>query len=279
MEGILLLRGGVVMLQVNLMGCFSMAVNGERVHADLGPSGQRMAAALFSQPGRLLRREWIAESFWPQLEEGKSRAALNSALWRLRRILCLEPESAGAKNLISVGDHIVLEEAPWLEVDALTISRTARLEERSAEPDLEDVLRAIELYQGPFLEGEDNDFFIEERERLHSCFVELAQGALKHHLRNRVWKQAIATCRNVLAHDPYREMFVRVLVAILCLDDRRVEAIRYCERWRNTLLADIGVEPMPGTLKVFDKIRTCSSEEDLADLEMTITSGLARSEF
>ncbi|MBD8891905.1 AfsR/SARP family transcriptional regulator [Roseibium litorale] len=238
-----------------------------------------MAAMLFSQPGRMLRREWIAESFWPQLEESKSRAALNSALWRLRRILCLEPESAGAKNLISVGDHIVLEEKPWLEVDALTISRTAKVEAHCAEPDLEYVLRAIDLYQGPFLDGEDSDFFIEERERLHSCFVELAQSALKHHLRNRVWKQAITTCRNVLAHDPYREMFVRALVAILCLDDRRAEAIRYCERWRNTLLADIGVEPMPRTLKVLEKIRRCSSEEDLADLETTIASGLAQSEF
>jgi DNA-binding SARP family transcriptional activator len=271
LEDVLLLQG-VVMLQVNLMGFFSVAVNGQRVHAELGQSGQRMAALLFSQPGRMRRREWIAESFWPGLDESKSRAALNSALWRLRRIISQEPESDGAKNLISVGDYVVFEDRPWLEIDAVEIRRAASLDGSGSKSDIEEVLRAIELYQGPFLEGEDSEFLTEERERLHSCFIELAQVALQHHVRNGAWKEAIVMCRNVLAQDPYREAFVRALVAILCLEDRRAEAIRYCEKWRRTLLADIGVGPMPRTQKMFDKIRACTTVEDLTDLEQLMVS-------
>ncbi|BCH27800.1 hypothetical protein MesoLjLb_75850 [Mesorhizobium sp. L-8-3] len=179
---------------------------------------------------------------------------------------------------MSIGDHVVLEAEPWFEVDALTISRTARHEGRAERPEIRDVLRAVELYQGPFLESEDAEFFVEERERLHSCFVELAHCALKHHMRARAWTEAIAICRKVLTHDPYREMFVRTLVALLCLDECRVEAIRYGERWRKTLLTEIGVEPMPETRRVFQQIRECAYDGDLVDLERTIATGLSVAE-
>jgi DNA-binding SARP family transcriptional activator len=156
------------MLQVSLLGTFDLALDGKRIHSDLGPSGQRMAAFLFAFPGRLHRRERLADLFWPDMNTERSRAALNSAIWRVRKILSCAKDSNGGSSLKTIGSDVILDSAPWLDVDVHRLDALSN--ELRGKRALDDsysqrLLTTLRLYGGPFLEREDTPVFIEERER------------------------------------------------------------------------------------------------------------------
>jgi DNA-binding SARP family transcriptional activator len=264
------------MLQVSLLGAFDLAVNKRRLRPDFGPAGQRMASYLFTYAGQRHCREHLADLFWPDLGLDRARAALNSALWRFRRILATEPESNGVKNLQSFGSHVVLEHAPWLQIDVQMLDSALR-GARSALASHDGVNRiamlkqAADLYRRPFLEQEDGDWILEERERIHSAFVKVCQSLMDEYLQIGEIDDAIVVCRRVLSFDPYRETFVRHVLVLLCLSDRRAEAIRFFERWRLSLKGELGIAPMPATLELADEIRRCETCKDVTSLQRRLS--------
>lgn len=230
-----------------------------------------MAAFLFAFPGRLHRRERIADLFWPEMNTERSRAALNSALWRLRKILGQEPCSNGGRNLRSIGDDVVLDQEPWLHVDSSAITDLAKKLAIGSEAATLAAIRAVvESYQGPFLDGEEDALFVEERERVHTCFVTLANNALAQYIREGRYGDAIAVCRKVLSFDPFREFFVRNMLGLLCLDEQRAEAARFFDRWQKALRVEIGVGPMPETVRLFHLIRQCDNHDDVESIRQTL---------
>lgn len=264
------------MLQVSLLGAFAVRVDGKQIHTDLGPSGRRLAAYLFSCPGRLHRRERIADLFWPELNAKRSRAALNSALWRLRKILCEEPDSEGGRNLRSIGDEVILEAEPWLQIDAQIITDLANqvglkstMFEAVPTPAIREV---VDLYREPLLDGEEDIFFVEERERVHTAFVALAHHLLSRYKSVDDYATAIVVCRKVLQFDPFREYFVRNLVGMLCLNEQRAEAAKFYMAWQEELRKEIGVGPMPETARFFQLVLNCDSHEDLARMKRSLCS-------
>lgn len=268
------------MLQVSLLGSFAITVDGRRIHSDLGPSGQRMAAFLFAFPGRLHRRERIADLFWRDMTIDRSRAALNSALWRLRKILSQDPCSNGGKSLRSIGDDVVLDPEPWIYVDARAICELAtRVTGCDADADqvkASDIKKVLDLYDGPFLDGEEEIVFLAEREMVHTSFVMLARYALDIYIAQEEYPDAIAVCRKVLLYDPYRESVVCDLLRLLCLNQQWAEAIRFFERWQKNLREDVEIRPMEETVQVLQQVRQCESHQDLEVIRSTLASGDGR---
>ena len=83
------------MLSVHMFGVLTISVYGQRIADDLGPSGRSLSGFLFQFIGRIHRRERLADQFWGHLDAERARAALNTALWRFRRILAQDPRSDG----------------------------------------------------------------------------------------------------------------------------------------------------------------------------------------
>jgi len=115
-----------------------------------------------------------------------------------------------------------------------------------------DLQVALERYHRPFLDGEDSSWAIEERERLHSLFVRAAMDLVRYFGPHRDTRPAYSWAR-VLTLDPYREAAARVLLILLCLDDRRGELCGFMSRWRKVLRQELGVEPMPATVELMKR--------------------------
>jgi DNA-binding SARP family transcriptional activator len=264
------------MMIVNLLGEFGISIDGCRVHSDLGRAGQRMAALLFAFPGRLHRRERIADLCWPDFGSERSRAALNSALWRLRQILCRDASSNRGQILRSINSDIVLEPQPWLKVDSCILEDTANQARRQVDicqtPCIKTVKSAIDLYHGHFLEQEDCEQFVEVRERIHTCFVNLSGLAIESYASASAYPDAICICRKVLTFDPFHELYVRRLIALLFLNEQRAEAIRFYEKWKQALHAEIGVDPMPNTARVGQQVRHCQSSVEVSQIRQVLFS-------
>jgi DNA-binding SARP family transcriptional activator len=205
---------------------------------------------------------------WPELDAERARRALNSAIWRLRKLLATEPESGRGENLQTIGSDMVLEPAPWLDIDAIALQEAAALvlKQPAAAQDtaiLNRIATVLHRSEGPFLDGDDSEWILEERERLHSLFLRAATVVACRLGMAGFYDDAIGLARRGLRFDPFREELVRDYLILLALDERRCEAIRYYDRWSKTLKAELDVTPLPATRLVMQEIRAIKDPECL----------------
>ncbi len=260
------------MLSVRMLGVFSISHDGERIADDLGPAGRVFSSYLFTFTDRVHRRERLADEFWGHLDPERARAALNTALWRLRKILARELRSEEGRNLQTHGSEVILEHASWLDVDTHRFDAACKqlLNHRNSNED-EDQLGAletvVETYAGPFLDGDDADWILEERERLHSLYARAACELVRSYGRAERYEEAIATSRRILAADPFRESIERDLAILLLLNGQRAEAVRHHHKWAAVFKRELGIDPMPETIELANEIRTGRIFERLAALK------------
>jgi DNA-binding SARP family transcriptional activator len=177
---------------------------------------------------------------------------LNTALWRLRKLLARDAHSDGGRNLRTTGSEVVLEPAPWLDIDThrfcagvmRLLKCPGALESEHSCRDLE---AAISAYGGPFLEGEDADWILEERERLRSLYVRAGSELVRLYGRSAHYDDGISIARLILATDPFRESIHRDLLVLLLLNG---------ERWSAMLRQELAIQPMPQTLQIVEEIRS-----------------------
>jgi DNA-binding SARP family transcriptional activator len=249
------------MLCVRMLGVLTVSVDGRRINDDLGPAGRLLSGYLFEYSDHVHRRERLVEMFWGRLDPDRARAAFNTALWRLRKLLAHEPRSEGGRNLQTHGAEIVLERAPWLTIDTHCFASavTQRMEPRSAGDVAARVSlleSAIQNYAGPFLDGEDADWILEERERLHTLYVRAESELMRCYGTNECYEDAIAAARRILVADPFREAVFRCLALLFVLNGQRGKALILYEQWRTAILAELGVDPMPQTVRLAEDIRS-----------------------
>jgi DNA-binding SARP family transcriptional activator len=267
---------GDSMLSVVLLGVFRIPKADTHTWADLGPAGRGLASYLLAFPGRPHRRERLGDTFWPELDQQRARAALNSAVWRLRKIFASEPNSEGGRNLRTVGSEMILDQTDWLDIDAQALEKAANLMRSRPDAldasDLDRLITALNRYEGPFLDGDDGDWVLEERERLHSLFIHTVIRVVHHLATGEHYHDAITLTRRALFSDPYREELVRDLLGLLALDARRAEALRYYDNWSKALNCELGIVPLPATRELLAQIRAIQSPEALASLSVHLFS-------
>jgi DNA-binding SARP family transcriptional activator len=251
----------IAMLNVALLGGASFSVDSHAARTDLGPAGRLLACYLFQFPGRAHRRERLADLFWGDLEPEKSRSALNTAVWRVRKILD-QACKGGGQHLLTLGNGIVMEVAEFIRVDTYALEEASRrVANCSSNPTFSsddecEIRAAVEAYFGPFLDGDDADWILQERERLHCLFVRTTLELMRMDVRRGEFERALDQGRKILALDPLRESVQRDVMLLLVLNGQRAEAIHTYQQLRAILKRDLGIEPMPDTKRLHHEIHS-----------------------
>lgn len=195
------------MIQVHMLGCYAIALGGKYLHCDLGANGRRLSAYLFSFPNRLHRRDRLIDLFWPDLAPNQACAALSTALWRLRRLLALGREEGEPRIVPTSAREVLLEVTDERIVDAhlfhSSAARALRSDAFGADPQL--LEGAVDLYSGPFLDGQDDDWILEEREHLHGLYVRALSELMRRHGGQQRYEDARQLPRRQgCRHRPFR---------------------------------------------------------------------------
>ncbi len=260
------------MFEANLLGVASFSVNGVILKTDLGRSGRLLACYLLAFMGRAHRRERLAALFWPELDERHAGGALSTALWRLRRLL--DQGRPGAGTLVAAdGPNIVLQRDPAVSVDSHALGDVAGFLRDLACPaalgpaDERRLADALDRYAGPFLDGDDGDWVVQERERLDTLAVGAGLGLMHLAARRRQDGRALAFGRRVLAIDPFHEAAHHDMMVLFVLTGQRPEALHSYRRFRDLLRDELSVEPIPEVRRLYAEIASGSladaSEDEL----------------
>jgi DNA-binding SARP family transcriptional activator/predicted ATPase len=202
------------------------------------------------------------------------RPALAGLLW------ADQPESAALANLRKALSDLRRHAGPWLEITphAVCLGRSdglwldvqafeaalADLDAAASAPveewrRLED---AIGLYAGDFLEGfyvrnapAFEEWTLGQRERLRQGVLRAYSALAAHHAANGRLAAAIQYTERLLALDPWHEEAHRQMMLLLLRGGQRSAALAQFEMCRLALGRELGVEPMPETVALYDQIR------------------------
>lgn len=249
------------MLNVTLLGEASFSVDGTMIKSELGPAGRLLACYLFEFIGRPHRRERLADLFWGELEPEKARSAMNTAVWRIRKMLDLGEEGNG-RRLVTLGEDVLLEPSASVHVDTQALQSLAKRvvgKHQGANftaADEEILGAAVDSYGGPFLDGDDGDWVLQERERLHGIFVRSTLELMRFAARRGEHERALEYGQKIIETDPLRESVQRDVMLLLVLSGQQAKALVAYQKLRSVLKADLGIEPMPDTKRLHQEIES-----------------------
>ena len=201
-------------------------------------------------------RESLSALFWESMPPQRARANLRTTLYNLqkqfpdalladREIIRLDPSRPG-----------------WLDV--------TEFQRALEQPDPEALAAAVSLYRGDFLEGMiiDDAAALEEwihlqRERLRLQALEALERVSAYFTSGGKWEQALAATRRLLAIEPWREEAHQRLIHLLARTGQFNAALTQYETCRQILDEELGLEPMPATTALHQRIQAARARAHL----------------
>ncbi|MFW6198856.1 MAG: BTAD domain-containing putative transcriptional regulator, partial [Acidobacteriota bacterium] len=193
------------------------------------------------------RRDVLTHLLWPGRDEAAARRNLRQILYRLR-------QSLGDDVIAGHGEQSVGLAPGTLRCDAVAFEEALE-EGRTAD--------AMELYQGPFLQGlhvpgagEFERWADRQRDRFARRAEDAAWSLAEDAEAEGDVRGAERWTRRALDLNPFEERGWRRLMELLDRHGERAGAVRAYEELATRLEEELGVEPSPETRETAERIRT-----------------------
>ncbi len=209
-----------------------------------------LLAYLLVHSDTALSRDAVAFALWPDHTESDARADLRRHLYYLVND-ALPPAPADAPWILS--DKRTVRWNPnapaWCDLTAFR--------KCSAEPST--AADAVALYRGELLEGFEDEWLSEHRDRFRERQIELLLNLVSVNRERGNFGEAIAYTKKLLAVDPWREDGIRALIALRHASGDRAGALSTYQEFAKRLEEELGVSPMAETTAEYR--RAASADE------------------
>jgi DNA-binding SARP family transcriptional activator len=224
-------RGGG---RLSLLGFFSFTVHG--CHVVLKPSVMRLVALLALQGPT--QRQVAAETLWPDFAEGRGRANLRNALWRLRQ--------AGGLLVVEEGEVVRLGDVD-VDMDAIRGWATAALRGFDPGP-------LPPRFDAELLPGWSDEWLVMVREELRMLRMYALEAAAHQLLVHGRLGEAAVLGQTGLRMDCLRESAHRLLIEVSLRQGNRLDALRHYARYE-AVVGEAGAAPAPDLTALIRPIR------------------------
>jgi DNA-binding SARP family transcriptional activator len=233
--------------QIFVLGGLRIRKSESVITPPLTGSARELLSYLCTHVGKELRRERIADLVWRDLDEIRSRAALNTAVWRINKFV----RTCADLRLSSSAEYLCLEAANGACVDATILEAAVRRAIEAWNKELllpEDVRRnlvaGIALYVAPFLENCASEWALVERERLLILHLRGLSMLMQDCGMRRDYEGALEYGNLILSADPFREQVQCEVMWLHVLSGQRAKALKQYSAYRALLAREMGIEPM-----------------------------------
>ena len=246
-------------LQITLFGCVGVNHSDWKTAVVLTREIQALLAFLLIQRHRVHSREVLADIFWGEHSQGRARASLNTALWKLKK--ALEPQGTPAGTYLinnHPGEVGFNRESPyWLDVEVFEneINQLLAYPSQMANAShVQEIEKTLSLYKGELLEGCYKDWVLPERERLRALYIQALIYLLQYHKSHAEYEKAAFCGKQILNLDPLREEIHREMMRLYSESGQRALAVRQYGICRMTLAKELNISPMEETHALFTQI-------------------------
>ncbi len=246
-------------LNISLFGKFCVRRDGQVLEGFDARKVQELFCYLLLHRDHSLSREMLASVLWPETTTALSKKSLRQALWQLQS--ALGSQSAVIADRILVVDpewiQLNVQADLWLDVAALEYASNITQNIPGAELDPQKTLmlqQAVQLYQGPLLEGWYNDWCILERERLQTLYLAMLDKLMGYCEVRHDYETGLHYGMRIMCYDRARERTHRCLMRLHYLNGDRAAALRQFDQCAAALEDELGVGPSKHTLALYEQI-------------------------
>ena len=190
------------MLEVRLIGTFDIKCDGKPVTLS-SRAAQSLFAYLILTAGNLHRREKLAGMFWPDVTEDKARAYLRHELWLIRKALLSKSKS----DYLIADDITIYFNASaeyWLDITSLTNT--------NENASVDELMKALSVFQGEFLPGFYEDWITQEREHLQAVYEQKMARLLELLENEKRWNDILEWAERWISFGQESEAAYRYLM-------------------------------------------------------------------
>lgn len=203
-------------------------------------------------------REQLASTFWMDYTTNVSRKYLRDALWRLRH--ALRTIGVSLDKLLNVSETQV----GYYQSDECVLD-TQQFEAgiaglKGAAPEMLDqqviaeAEQAVNLYTGDVLDGQYEEWCLDERERLRLLYLGALSTLMAYHEAQGAYEKALSYGDQILTRDGTREAVHRQMMRLYCLMGNRDAAIRQYKTCVRILQDTLGMPPLYQTTQFYMNI-------------------------
>jgi DNA-binding SARP family transcriptional activator len=246
-------------MEIRLLGGFEVRADGPGEARFESQKVRALLAYLAAQSGRSFSRDHLAALLWPEGEADAARQSLRQALYNLRQTL---PECDEVLTVDHTTVGLRLRDGDRVDVMEFLAAYRQGLpggEETAVRP----LLHAAELYRGELMAGffvRDSaafeEWLVTEQERLREAALHTLRTLVQHYAARGEYDTAMVHARRLIEIDPLSEEAHRELMRLFVLAGRRRRALTQFEELGELLARELGVEPLPETKALYQKILT-----------------------
>ncbi len=250
-------------LSLYLLGPFMAKTQHGRALNLTSKKAQALLAYVAMEGARIHYRDALAGLLWADRSDQAARGSLRQALLELRHAL---DDAAPTPALITSRETIQLDpEADlWLDVAEFEKRATAssRLSPGAPEATEEALRSAVALYRGPLLDGISIDggpafdeWLLLKRVQLDRQMLLALSALAALYEGQEAYDEALAYAHRAIALEPWHEEAHRRIMRLLALSGQRSASIEQYRRFERLLVRDLGVQPDPATIALYERIR------------------------
>ncbi len=252
---------------LSLLGAYQATRDGEPVTRFGSVKTQALLAYLAVEADRPHRRDALAGLLWPEEPDRTARNNFRHALSMLRQAVGdrggSRAEGESPPILLVTRETVQFDCTSdcWVDVHAFRALSHAGASDAGGHP-VDSLAQAVALYRGDFLEGfyvSDSavfdDWALMVRERLQRQASAALRWLIEAHTTHGRYPEACTYAWRWVELEPWQETAHQQLMTALALHGRRTEALAQFETCRRMLVAEYGVDPSPGTLRLWREIR------------------------
>jgi DNA-binding SARP family transcriptional activator len=250
------------MLRLTLFGTLALWSEGPERGAralHIGGRPGSLFALLALSPGRYFSRAELLSSIWSDSADEVSMGAVNTVLWRLRKVV--ERPPVALRGLIGCDRSGAVTLNPDVSVSLdvkeflnLILPVLAKPLERTTETDARDLRRALAIYNAELLCDLNDEWVLREREKHRRHRLNALGRLMQVATLGRNYDEAISHGQAILDHDALREDMHRELMRLYLMSGQRALALRQFETCRNALRRELAIQPMRETMALYHDI-------------------------
>lgn len=246
-------------LQVALLGGVRVTHNDWLNEAKLTREIEALLAYLLLQRHRAHSREVLADVFWGEQSHEKARRALNTALWRLKKVLEPEGTPTGTYLFSAHSGEVGFNRQSqyWLDVEVFEQEVNHLITyppEDADDSNIQEFEKTLDLYKGELLEDLYEDWALRERERLRAIYLKSLMYLMHYYKFQKSYEKASAYGQQILNFDPIREDVHREMMGIYLESGQRALAARQYGVCQLALAKELGISPMEETQTLYAHI-------------------------
>ncbi len=200
-------------------------------------------------------KDQLANTFWPDLPQGKLRSTFHITVYRLRRALdpletvIFEDDRYHFNRRLNYSFDVEIFERLFVQAGAMAAANPSRAAELYSQ--------ALELYHGDFLEdyasGHD-EWRVMMANKLSERYLQGLESLGELLANQQEYQGALDAYKRAAIYDPYRESAQRGVMRSLVGLRRRAEALRYYNELERFFQTELGAPPTPETQKLYRRI-------------------------